>query len=135
MFICYSFQDLADLILPPRSGGLNLAVGFNPQNANHSNVVASATTEYWPTFHSIVADATPVVNASFRGLKPTAKFIASLCDEEIVTHQNQIIRYLYRVLSMAYSLKLLLLNQLAGSFQTLTSGGLPLYLRRSSLLR
>ena len=86
MLIAYSLQDFADLILPPRSGGLNLAVGFNPRKATIRFAVASATTEYWPTFHSIVADATPVVNASFRGLKPTAKFIASLCDEEIVTH-------------------------------------------------
>ena len=66
MFIAYSFQDFADLILPPRSGGLNLSVGFNPRKATIRFAVALATTEFWPTFHSIVADATPVVNALLR---------------------------------------------------------------------
>ena len=47
------------------------------------DLVASATSEEYAGVYSTVTDATEIVYSPFRGLKTTAKFNASLRDEEI----------------------------------------------------
>ena len=73
--------------LLPRSGLMTLDVGFNPRSAGYvDRPVASATigsgVRLIRLAGSTVANAMGELHLHYRGLKPTAQFILSLCDRK-----------------------------------------------------
>ncbi len=65
-------------VFQSRSDEVNLAVVFNPRSQD------IISTSHQRRLNSIVADATHKIFATFRGLKPTAKFNLSLRDTRII---------------------------------------------------